>query len=107
MHRDHDAGAGIDLGHLFHAEGVGQGIGACAAVLTGVGDAQEAALLDLCQKLHVVGLSLVHVLCQRLDLGLREVAEELLLELMRFVQFEIHMYLLSIFVASHRYFAYK
>ena len=90
MDGDGDAGAGIYLGDLLHAQRVGQGVAARAAVLPGIGDAEEAVSLQLRQQRRVVGLLLVHLLGQRLDLCFRKAAEHLLHQKMRLIQLKIH-----------------
>ena len=90
MDGDGDAGAGIYLGDLLHAQRVGQGVAARAAVLPGIGDAEEAISLQLRQQRRVVGLLLVHLLGQRLDLCFRKAAEHLLHQKMRLIQLKIH-----------------
>ena len=90
MYGNGDASAGVDLGDLFHAQRIAQRIAACAAVFLRVGNAEEAVLLHLRQKLQIIGFLFVHLLGQRLDLRLRKAVEQLLLEKMGLVQFEIH-----------------
>ena len=104
MYGNGDAGAGVDLGDLLHAQRITQGIAACAAIFLRVGNAEEAVLLHLRQKLQIIGFLFVHLLGQRLDLRLRKAAEQLLLEKMGLVQFEIHNYLLKYHIVRYRFF---
>lgn len=95
VNRNGDAGARVDLGDLLHAQRVAQRVAARAAVFFGIGNAEEAILLHLRQKLQIIFLFFIHFLSQRFDLRFRKAAEQLLLEKMRLVQFEIHNYLLK------------
>ena len=96
MNRNGDAGARVDLGDLLHAQRVAQRVAARATIFLRVGNAEEAVLLHLRQKLQIIGFLFVHLLGQRLDLRLRKAAEQLLLEKMGLVQFEIHNFLLDV-----------
>ena len=67
MYGKGDAGAGIDLGHLLHAQHIGEHIAAGAAILLGEGDAEETTILHLLQQAAVILLLLVHLVGERLD----------------------------------------
>jgi len=86
-----DNGSGAaDLGQLFHAHGVGQHVGAGAAILLGEVNAHHAQLGHLLDGLHGEALFLIDLGGQGLDLVLREIAVHLANEQLFLRQMEIH-----------------
>ena len=90
VHGNSDTGRGIHLGDLLHAQGIGQRVGAGAAVLAAVGDTEEAAALHLGQQVKIIGFLFVHLLCQRTDLRLGKFTEQFLLQQVHFAQLKVH-----------------
>ena len=85
-----DAGAGVNLGDLFHHQAVGQDIHACAADFIRERDAEEAKLLHFGDDVHIHLFFFVHFLGYLGNLVLSEFAEQFLHFLLVFCQLKAY-----------------